>query len=133
MRRFLCLGLAAALLISTAGAVSAQGVQTGTIRGTVLDAQGLPVPGATVTVSGPSVQGTREAVTDLTGSYTIPALPPGSYDVKFELSGFNTVTQQTTVALGLTVDQNVTLRPGGIAETVQVVAATPLKAQTPPP
>jgi hypothetical protein len=125
MRRLLFCVSVAATLSTLASRVDAQGVQTGTIRGAVVDAQGLPIPGATVTVAGPAVQGSREAVTDMSGTYAIPALPPGTYDVKYELSGFTTVTQQTRVALGLTVDQNVTLRTSGITEAVNVVAAVP--------
>ena len=109
----------------------AQGVQTGTIRGVVRDAQGLAVPGVTVTATSPALQGPRVVVTDTTGGYTFPSLPPGIYNVKFELSGFATVDQQSTVALGLTVDQNVTMRPAGVTESVNVVAETPAPIATP--
>ena len=47
--------------------VHAQGVQTGTIRGTVHDEQGLAVPGVTVTATSLSLQGPRTQVTDTTG------------------------------------------------------------------
>jgi len=63
--------------------------------------------------------------------YAIPALPAGTYTVKFELAGFATIERQTTVALGLTVDQNVSLRPAGVTESVQVVAETPAPIATP--
>ena len=49
----------------------------------------------------------------------------------FELSGFATVKRDTNVALGLVVDQNVTMRAAGLAETVQVVAETPAPIATP--
>jgi Carboxypeptidase regulatory-like domain len=114
----------------TAGAF-AQGVQTGTIRGVVRDAQDLAVPGVTVTVTSPALQGPRSVVTDGQGLYSIPALPAGTYTVKFELQGFQTIERQTNVALGLTVDQNVSIRPAGVAETVQVVAETPAPIATP--
>ena len=107
MRRLLFgIGLALTLLALVAPAATAQGVQTGTIRGTVIDAQGLVVPGVTVTATSPAVQGSRTVVTDTTGNYTIAALPPGVYEVTYELSGFTTVKQQTTVALGLTVGRS---------------------------
>src|SRR5262245_49290722 len=114
----------------TAGAF-AQGVQTGTIRGVVRDAQDLAVPGVTVTVTSPALQGPRSVVTDSQGLYSIPALPAGTYTVKFELSGFQTIERETTVALGLTVDQNVSIRPAGVSETVQVVGETPAPIATP--
>ena len=131
MRRLLFgFGLAMTLLALAAPAATAQGVQTGTIRGTVVDAQGLVVPGVTVTATSPTVQGSRTAVTDTTGNYTITALPPGVYEITYELSGFTTVKQQTTVALALTVDVNVTMRTGGVTEAVQVVAEIPAPIAT---
>jgi outer membrane receptor for ferrienterochelin and colicin len=122
--------LVAIALVFT-GVASAQGVQTGTIRGTVLDQQGLAVPGVTVTATSPALQGSRTAVTDANGTFTIPALPPGTYEVRYELSGFATVTQTSNVALGLTVDQNVTMRTAAVTETVEVVAETPAPIATP--
>jgi hypothetical protein len=118
----LCLGLAAGAL--------AQGVQTGTIRGIVRDPQNLPVPGVTVTVTSPALQGARTVVTDAVGTYTLQALPAGEYEVRFELSGFGTVTQKTTVTVGGTVEQNVAMRTAAVAETVRVVAETPAPIAT---
>src|SRR6184192_767775 len=121
MRRltiFLLLGL---MICGWQATAFAQGVQTGTIRGAVRDEQGLAVPGVTVTATSPALQGPRTQVTDATGGFAFPNLPPGAYSVSFELSGFATVKRQTNVALGLVVEQNVTLRPAGVAETVQVV------------
>ena len=131
MRRltiFLLLGL---MICGWQATAFAQGVQTGTIRGTVHDEQGLAVPGVTVTATSPALQGPRTAVSDNTGGYTFPNLPPGLYTVTFELSGFATVKRDTNVALGLVVDQNVTMRAAGLAETVQVVAETPAPIATP--
>jgi hypothetical protein len=113
------------------GIAAAQGIQTGTIRGTVVDQQGLTVPGVTVTATSPALQGPRTTVTDSGGVFSIPALPPGTYEVQYELSGFATVTQTSNVALGLVVEQNVTLRTAGLTETVEVVAETPASIATP--
>jgi carboxypeptidase family protein len=121
----------ACAVFGIAGTLHAQGVQTGTVRGAVHDEQGLAVPGVTVTATSPALQGPRTQVTDAAGGYTFPSLPPGAYTVTFELSGFATVKRDTTVALGLVVEQNVTLRPAGVAETVQVVAETPAPIATP--
>ena len=62
MRR-LILFIAAWLILVSAGSAFAQGVQTGTIRGAVLDQQGLAVPGVTVTTTSPALQGSRAHVT----------------------------------------------------------------------
>src|SRR5688572_11621279 len=110
--RRLLLPLMLVAAFATAG--FAQGVQTGSIRGTVLDQQNLPVPGVTVTATSAAVQGPRTTITDAEGAFSLLALPPGQYDVSYELTGFTTVKQQTTVALGREVDQVVTLRPGGL-------------------
>jgi hypothetical protein len=119
------------LVFATAALAHAQGVQTGTIRGVVHDEQGLAVPGVTVTVTSPALQGARTQVTDSTGGYTFPNLPPGAYNVTFELTGFATVKRDTNVMLGLVVEQNVTMRAAGVAETVQVVAESPAPIATP--
>ena len=74
------------------------------------DQQGLAVPGVTVTATSPALQGARTAVTDVQGLYTLNALPPGTYTLKFTLSGFGDVTQTTTLPLGLTIEQNATIQ-----------------------
>jgi hypothetical protein len=118
-------------LCALAAPLGAQGVQTGTVRGVVHDQQGLTVPGVTVTATSPALQGPRSVVTDANGSFTVPNLPPGRYSISFELTGFTTVKRDTDVALGLVVDQNITLQTAGLAETVQVVAETPAPIATP--
>src|ERR1700730_9162977 len=75
----------------------AQGVQTGTIGGKVKDSQDLVVPGVTVTATSPALQGPRSTVTDSQGLYVMRALPPGDYQIKFELNGFATVIRSTAV------------------------------------
>ena len=64
-----------ALLLALPIAAAAQET-TGTISGRLTDAQGLAVPGATVTVMGP--QGARTVVSDATGRFVAPFLTPGT-------------------------------------------------------
>src|SRR5688572_23504293 len=123
--------MALLLAFVDASAASAQGVQTGTIRGTVRDQQGLAVPGVTITATSPALQGPRSTVSDGEGNYTLAALPAGQYEVTFELTGFTTVKQTTSVAVGLQVEQNVTLPTGALTEAVQVVAETPAAIASP--
>lgn len=104
-----------------ANAAAAQ-VPTGTISGRVLDQGGDPVPGATITVTSPSLQGERTVVTSMYGDYSIPLLPPGDYTVRVELSGFQTVNRQIAVAATQTVPLDVTLAVGGVQESVTVTA-----------
>ena len=91
----LCLLLLAAL--SIAGPAVAQGVQTGTLSGTVKDAGDLVLPGVSVTAASPVLQGERSTVTDANGVYVLRGLPPGAYRVRFELTGMNPLTQPATV------------------------------------
>src|SRR5262249_2776666 len=118
------------LMCALSTAAFAQGVQTATIRGTVHDQQDLAVPGATITVTSPALQGTRTVVTEAQGDYTISALPPGEYTITAELSGFGTITRMATLPLGLTLEENVVLLAAGVSERVDVVAETPAPIAT---
>ena len=77
-----------ACAVAFTGLASAQELG-GTISGRVLDQQKLAVPGVTVTVTGP--QGSRSAVTDADGRYTIPFSTPGSYERPRGASGVQVV------------------------------------------
>src|SRR3954463_8017263 len=61
---------------------------TGSISGHVTDTSGAALPGVTVEATSSSLQGMRIGVSDITGLYRLPLLPPGSYTVAFTLSGF---------------------------------------------
>ena len=113
---------AAAVLLS-ADIAAAQST-TGTIAGRVVDSQGLPLPGVTVTVAGPNLQGTLTSVTTENGDYSVPRVPPGTYSVTFELSGFQQQKKAVAVALSQELSLNATLGPAAVTETVNVVAAT---------
>ena len=67
--------LVLAALLMSASAASAQ--TTGRIMGSVKDAQGAALPGATVTVTGPTLQGAQTQVTDQDGAFRFLSLPPG--------------------------------------------------------
>jgi outer membrane receptor protein involved in Fe transport len=120
--------LALAVLGALAGAraaVAAQEATTGTIAGQVIDAQGLAIPGATVTVTG--ARGTKTAVTNAEGGFLVPFVVPGAYTVRVELQGFRPASvENVAVQLGQrTVIPSVTLRVGALTEQVEVVAAAP--------
>ena len=77
MRMKLLTLIAAALLLSPLPALAQLG-QTATLTGTVTDATGAILPGATVTVASEAlIGGTRSTTTDANGVYRFPALPPG--------------------------------------------------------
>jgi hypothetical protein len=119
------------MISSSVAHVLAQGVQTGTIRGAVSDQQDLPLPGVTVTISSPALQGQRTAITAMAGTYVFRALPAGDYQVSFDLSSFAPLKRAATVPLGGSIVENVTLMPAGLSEVVNVVAAAPAPLATP--
>ncbi len=77
--------------------------QTGNARarGNAVDADsGQRLPGVTVTFASANLQGVRAVMTDAQGTYSAPPLPPGDYDVTFELDGYQTVTQKVRLNAG---------------------------------
>ena len=109
----------------------AQGNQSGTLRGVVTDAQGLVVPGVTVTVSSPALQGAREVTTGADGGYLVRALPPGDYTLEFAKAGFGIVMTMFPVPVGLAVEYDVTLQAAGKTENVEVSAEAPAAMPAP--
>jgi hypothetical protein len=109
---------------------SAQGVQTGILRGTAVDQQNLPLPGVLVTISSPASQGERVTRTDSEGNYIFRSLPPGDYEINFELAGFANLRRTAVVPLGGAIDLNIAMNAAGPTEQVQVVAAAPTPEPT---
>ena len=96
---------------------------TGAINGKVTDVSGAVMPGATVTVRSPSMQGVRTGVTAADGAYRFPALPPGDYKITYELPGFATVIREGIhVGLGFTATVNIEMKLATVQETVTVSA-----------
>ena len=94
---------------------------TGTLTGHVVDAQGLAVPGASVTISGG--QGVKSATCDAQGRFSVPFLTPGTYTVRAESKGFAPAEQKNiTVSIGKPVDVSLKLDVGTVTEAVTVTA-----------
>ncbi|HUG53034.1 MAG TPA: TonB-dependent receptor [Vicinamibacteria bacterium] len=111
----------------TATAAVAQTRLDGTIEGKVVDSQGLPVPGATVTVTSPALIQTAVAATGADGRYRATRLPPGLYTVRVTMDAFK--TRELTgidLSVGRVVVIDVTIEPGGATESVVVEAETPV-------
>jgi len=100
-RNFLRYGAMVAMLILAAQAAEAQ--VTASVSGTVEDASGGPVGGATITVTSLETGGRRTATTDPSGNYSVLALPLGPTEVKAEKSGFKPVDR---TGLRLELNQN---------------------------
>ena len=120
--RVLVAGLA--VLLYAAG-VWAQTTPTGSITGQVVDAQGAVLPGVTVSVTSPALQGTRTAVTSGNGDYIVPFLPTGDYEVTFELAGFEKRTEKVRVPLAETITLGARLGVAGVSEQLTVRAELP--------
>ncbi len=85
--------------------ISAQELTTGRIVGVVEDPSGAVIPGAKVMVTNRTTGAQRQALTSATGDYSIPALPPASYDLRVEHTGF-----RAYVVRGLELRVNQVLR-----------------------
>jgi hypothetical protein len=97
------------------------------IVGSLRDASGGAIVGATVQVKNDATNAVREAVTNESGDYFVPNLPIGAYSVSAEMRGFKRVIQP---GIQLTIDQtarvDLVLQPGDLAESITVEAARPL-------
>ncbi|HEX2164970.1 MAG TPA: TonB-dependent receptor [Thermoanaerobaculia bacterium] len=93
---------------------------TGTITGTVTDADGGALPGVTVSASSPNLQGARVAVTGASGGYKLAFLPPGDYTITYELEGFGSATREVRIAAALTNTVDVTMTLAAVSEEIVV-------------
>ena len=121
------LALSVCLLLLVPVSVFAQ--TTGTVEGTVSDQSNAPLPGVTVELTSPNLQGTRTAVTAADGRYRFPAIPPGQYTVTAELSGFGKVQRKANVSLDATATVNLSLSLSTTAE-ITVTGEAPMVDST---
>src|SRR5262245_12607430 len=119
-------------LLITPTAVSAQADRS-RLMGIVTDVSGGALPGATVTITGSAIR-PASVVTDGSGRYITAWVAPGSYEVTFALSGFETRTV-TGVSLGtgqtVVLDQQLPI--ASLSEVVEVRAPAPEPPPPPPP
>ena len=108
-RRSLVLIAAIAIVAAATGSL-AFAQTTGDITGTVTDTSGAALPGVTCTATSASLQGSRVAVTNNSGSYRLSTLPPGTYKVSCGLAGFATTERTALVGLGSTATVNQSLQ-----------------------
>lgn len=113
------------------GPLVGQVATTGKITGTVTDATGALMVGATVKVEGPAIMANRTAATHADGQYLIDLLPIGVYTVTVQASGFKTFIQ-TNVALaaGFTATVNAHLEVGAVQESVTVADTSVVDVQS---
>src|SRR5216684_6108758 len=116
-------------LLLVAGGAFAQGT-TGALTGTVSQA-GANLPGVTVTIVSPNLQGTRTTVTNEQGNYSFASIPPGKYKVTFALSGLTDVVKNTQVNLVETTRLDADMKMSAVTEAITVTASQATVLETP--
>jgi len=123
--------LAVVLLLATGLAVG-QGIVTGSISGTVLDPQGAVVAGAGVRATQLETNRVFTTTSSNAGVVQLPSLPPGTYNIKVEATGFSAYTV-ANVSVEVGKDSalgSISLKLGNTAETITVEGAPPLVEST---
>ena len=119
--------LSLAVAITTLSIAVPAFAQNAQISGTLKDQSGGVLPGATITAKNVETGLARSVVTDPTGVYRVPALPPGRYSLTAEMQGFTTERRPEVI---LVIDQdaviNFMLKPAALSEMVSVVAESPI-------
>jgi outer membrane receptor protein involved in Fe transport len=114
----------------------AQGIPSGTLGGHVNSAEKQALPGVTVSVTSPALQGTRTATTNGNGDFLLALLPAGDYQVSFEIEGFQKAQRTVKLSAAQTANLDVEMNLTGVAETIVVtgnaetISATPQASTT---
>ncbi|HVW87688.1 MAG TPA: TonB-dependent receptor [Bryobacteraceae bacterium] len=102
-------------------------ISNGAIVGTVTDASGASVPGASITLTNIATSGRRTAQSNTDGNYEFPNLVPGRYRVDIEKTGFKHLTRDDIeLQVQGTVRVDGAMQIGDVGQTVEVSAAAPL-------
>lgn len=129
MRKEVLIVRIALLVLTILSTLSTRGfgqTVTGSFRGKVTDATGGVVVGATIKVEGSSTGLAREGASQSTGSYVIPALPPGFYKITANAQGFKTtVRPNVQLLVNQDLELNFQLEVGEVTETLEVTATPP--------
>jgi hypothetical protein len=98
-------------------------ITTAEVTGTVTDTSGAVVAGATVTITNPATNTPRVTQTNTAGVFDVPSLPPGTYNVKIEMTGFTTqVRNNLELQVAQVARVDVGLQVGNVSEVVEVSA-----------
>lgn len=126
MKRLLVASGVLFVLLVCATLASAQ-IEQGRLSGIVKDSQGGVLPGVTVSATSPALLGSRSAVTESDGQFLLANLPSGTYVLKFELSGFQTVLRENIrLSQGSTLSVDIDLPVATLAETITVTGESPV-------
>src|SRR5277367_6354032 len=97
---------------------------TGIITGVVTDESGSVIPNVAVTITNKATGASRTAATNALGLFSAPALNPGEYQVRAEVTGFRTLERDATLLAGATLTVNMPMTLGGTKDVVTVEGAT---------
>lgn len=123
MRRIYCIALS---LVLFAAAVAYGQAVSATLLGNITDVSGAVVPNAKVTITEQNTNVSRSAETNESGNYTFPDIPPGTYTVSVEITGFKKETRKDVpVTVNTATRIDVKLQPGNITESIEVTGAPP--------
>lgn len=102
--------------------------QTGSITGKIIDENAAPLPGASVTLNGPAMMGTRTFVSSQEGYFRFPAVPPGrNYVITVEMPGFQKGERRgLIVSVGKTITIDIQIAQEVQAEEVTVTGVAPV-------
>jgi len=114
--------LAFLLAVSAAGPAAAQTV-LGSIAGRVTDDSSKPLASVQITLVNQETNKKRAASTDSAGEFVVTLLPPGSYGLEAERSGYRKHVQQLALQVNQEVRVEVPLLPGSLSEAVTVTAS----------
>src|SRR6266852_7255877 len=116
-RRIVC----AFLLMILGAGIAMEQTGTSTVRGSITDAQGKPVPGATVTITNAATNASRTMKSTAEGEYVFDLLPPGDYRLEVEAKGFSkNVSDDVRALIGKQTEVNVGFTLGSVNQTVEV-------------
>jgi hypothetical protein len=119
VRRFLVASLVFAFVTDAAKAQ----ILYGSVVGFVRDASDAAVAGAKVHITNTQTNESREAETGVDGSFTLPAVQSGTYEIRVSREGFQTyIRKDVNVSINSTVRVNVSLQVGAVNESVSVSA-----------
>jgi hypothetical protein len=121
----------AAGLVAALAAAFLFAIETGEIRGRILDDDGAGLPGVEVTATGPNLQGKRVTLTSEKGAFDLPLLPVGTYSLSIRIEGFDPAVQENiAVRLGQVTSVLIVLKPSEIRNEITVRAQAPLLDKT---
>src|SRR5262247_3821057 len=119
--------LLSALVLGALSALSQARSSSADLTGTVSDPSRLPLRGVSVTTTNLATGLARGALTDASGVFRIPLLPPGVYEVKIELNGFSTqIKKYVTLTVGQILTLNFEMAIGDSKEAVVIDTDEPL-------